>query len=63
MNRTADDKKGLGEWKGFFAIDQRTFAKVCELGRNAATAYLVQACGTGRDNRTTAWSVKSVGHL
>lgn len=49
-----------GVRSGFFAIDQRTFAKVCELGRNAATAYLVQACGTGRDHRTSAWSVNAV---
>lgn len=44
----------------FFAIDQRTFSNICALGRNAATTYLVQACGTGRDHRTTAWSANAV---
>jgi hypothetical protein len=45
---------------GFFAVDRRTWAKVCHLGMNEPVVYLVQARGTGRDNRTTAWSVESI---
>lgn len=44
----------------FFAVDARTWAKVCALGMNEAVAYLVQARGTGRDNCTTSWSVESI---
>lgn len=49
-----------GVRKGFFTIDQRTFSNVCALGRNAATAYVVLARGSGRDNKTSAWSVNSI---
>ena len=45
--------------KGFFRIDRRTWAKVCELGMNPAVAYLVLACGTGKDHRGTSWSVQA----
>jgi hypothetical protein len=45
---------------GFFAVDSRIWPKVCELGVNEPVAYLVQARGTGRDNRTTTWSVESI---
>lgn len=45
---------------GFFAVDNRMWAKVCSLGMNEAVAYNVLARGTGRDNRTTAWSVEAV---
>lgn len=44
----------------FFAIDHRLWPKVCGLGLNAAVAYLVLACGTGGDNRTTSWSVNAI---
>jgi hypothetical protein len=44
----------------FFAVDQRSFAKAISLGMNAAIVYLVLACGTGRDNLTTSWSVNAV---
>jgi hypothetical protein len=44
----------------FFAVDSRMWSKVCELGINEPVAYLVQARGTGRDNRTTTWSVESI---
>jgi len=46
--------------KGFFAIDRRTFARVCGLGMNPAVVYLILAQGTGGDQRTTSWSIKSV---
>lgn len=45
---------------GFFAINQRAWQGVCSLGMNPAVAYLVLACGTGPDNRTTSWSVHAV---
>src|SRR5687768_15185709 len=46
--------------EGFFAVDRRCWAKVCESGLNNAVAYLIQAQGTGRDQRATSWSVQSV---
>jgi hypothetical protein len=49
-----------GKGHGFFAVDRRTWARVCGLGLNAAVAYLVLARGTGRNNRETAWSVLAV---
>lgn len=45
--------KGRGE---FFVVDAPTFAKACDLGADYAAAYLVMACGTGRDSRTSTWS-------
>ena len=45
---------------GFFAVDRRAWARACSAGMNAAVAYLVLARGTGRDNRTTAWSVQAI---
>lgn len=47
---------------GFFAIDRRTWAEACNLGMNAAVAYLVLAQGTSRNNRSTSWSVTSLRH-
>lgn len=44
----------------FFRIDREVWAEVAVLGLNPATAYLVLACGTGRDNQTTSWSVNSI---
>lgn len=44
----------------FFAIDRRIWSKLCDKGMNAAAAYLVLACGTGRDNQTTSWSAKAL---
>jgi len=45
---------------GFFAVDRRSWARVCGLGLNCAVAYLVLARGTGRNNRETAWSVQAI---
>jgi len=45
---------------GFFAIDRGTFRCAAVGGLNAAVAHLVMARGTGRDNRTTQWSVHSI---
>ncbi|MFN9090212.1 MAG: hypothetical protein ACK5V0_01555, partial [Alphaproteobacteria bacterium] len=44
----------------FFVIDAPTFAKVCDLGADAAAAYLALACGTGRDSRTSTWSREAI---
>jgi hypothetical protein len=44
----------------FFAIDTRVCECIYELGINAAVAYLVLACGTGRDNRVTEWSIHAI---
>jgi hypothetical protein len=44
----------------FFAIDRRIWSKLCDSGMNAAVAYLVMACGTGRDNRVTSWSAQAL---
>ena len=43
-----------------FIIDARVWAKVTSIGMSAAVAYLVLACGTGRDNKATPWSIKAV---
>ena len=40
----------------FFAVGREEFHRVCELGMNVACLYLVQACGTGKDNIKTIWS-------
>ncbi len=45
---------------GFFAIDARIWAKVTTAGMNEAVAYLVLACGTGHDNKSTSWSTNAV---
>jgi hypothetical protein len=42
---------------GFFAIDRGAFRCAAVGGLNAAVAHLAMARGTGRDNRTTQWSV------
>lgn len=57
MSSEKPAKKGRGE---FFAIDVRTWARVCELGMNPAVAYLVLACFSGRDNTHTAASVNAI---
>ncbi len=44
----------------FFQIDIRTWHEVCNLGLNAAVAYLVLARGSGPDNSTTSWSVQAI---
>jgi hypothetical protein len=52
---TIDTKPG-----GFFAIDLGAFRCAAAGGLNSAVAYLVMARGTGRDNRTTQWSVHAI---
>lgn len=45
---------------GFFAIGLAEWREACALGLNPSVAFLVLACGTGRDNQTTAWSANAV---
>ena len=46
--------------KGFFAVGIEEWRQACSLGLNEACSFLVLACGTGRDNCTTAWSANAV---
>jgi hypothetical protein len=47
--------------EGFFHIDRRTWAAICDLQKmNLAVAYLVLATGTGAANNVTKWSAKAV---
>ena len=50
----------MADRQGFFAIDRRSWAKVCDLGMPAAVVYVVLATGTGPDNATTSWSTHAV---
>jgi hypothetical protein len=52
------DRKSARE--RFFAIDARSWPKVCELGMPAAVSYLVLACGSGGNQTTTRWSVDAI---
>lgn len=45
---------------GFFAVDRRQWQRVCGGGRNAAVIYLILCRGTGRDQRRSTWSVRSI---
>lgn len=47
---------------GFFAVGRQTFIRACGLGINPACAFLVMACGTGKDNVSTRWSAEAVGN-
>lgn len=57
MSSSLQQNGTLGE---FFAVDRRVWADVVRLGMNAAVAYLVLARGTGRDNRSTSWSIQAI---
>lgn len=46
--------------KGFFAVGLEEWRAACGLGLPAACSFLVLACGTGRDNSTTAWAANAV---
>jgi hypothetical protein len=46
--------------QGFFAVDRGSFRCAAVGGLNSAIAHLVMARGTGRDNRTTQWSVHAI---
>ncbi len=45
---------------GFFSTDRGSFRCAAVGGLNPAIAHLLMARGTGRDNRTTQWSVHSI---
>ncbi|TDX88468.1 hypothetical protein EDE05_102445 [Neorhizobium sp. R1-B] len=44
----------------FFKVDMHAFRVAAALGSNQAASYLVLACGTGPDHRTTGWSAKAI---
>src|SRR5579863_9229321 len=44
----------------FFAVDKRIWHLGCDQGLNQAVSYLVMACGSGGDNRTTSWSTHAI---
>ena len=45
----------------FFAVDRRAFAIVSSLGGvNPALAFLTIACGSGRTNAGSSWSVNAI---
>jgi len=46
--------------RDFFIIDRDVFLQACDRGMNAAVSYLVMACGSQRNNRTTCWSASSI---
>jgi hypothetical protein len=50
----------VAENHGFFAIDRRRWAEVSAVGVTGAVAYLVLSRGSGRDNRTTSWSIDAI---
>ena len=53
--------KGTPKGAGFFHIDRRTWAAVCDAGDlNAAVAYVTLAAGTGEGNDITKWAAKSL---
>jgi hypothetical protein len=54
------DSKNSEQQRGFFAINSRVWPAVCDIGLNAAASYLILACGTGRDNRSTNWSAQAL---
>ena len=46
--------------KSFFAVDRRSWSRVCKITVGHAAAYLVLARGTGADNMTTSWSANAI---
>jgi hypothetical protein len=50
----------MSDARGFFSIDRGAFRCAAARGLNSAVAHLVMTRGTGRDNRTTQWSVHSI---
>jgi hypothetical protein len=46
--------------ENFFLLDSTSLLRAAHLGINEAIAYIVQARGTGPDNRTTQWSATAV---
>lgn len=55
--KTETKKKAAGK---FFAVDKNQWADACSWGIQAAAAYLIMACGTGKDHKSTKWSARSV---
>jgi hypothetical protein len=55
-----EQEKRTAKSDGFFAVDRGAFRCAAVGGLNSAVAHLIMARGTGRDNRTTQWSVHSI---
>jgi hypothetical protein len=55
-----EHEKRTAKSHGFFAVDRSAFRCAAVGGLNSAIAHLIMARGTGRDNRTTQWSVHSI---
>lgn len=49
-----------GNQNGFFAVNKYSFYRACDLGMNAAVAYLVLSTGTDKSNTYTSWSVNAI---
>src|SRR5262245_38617782 len=58
--RALEQGKRTVKSPGFFAVDRGAFRCAAVGGVNSAVAHLVMARGTGRNNRTTQWSVHSI---
>jgi hypothetical protein len=54
------EKKLTTKSNGFFSVDRSAFRCAAVGGLNSAIAHLLMARGTGRNNRTTQWSVHSI---
>jgi hypothetical protein len=62
MSETEEPKEKTSSKTGnFFAVDRRIIDRLCSSGMvNPVVAYLVIACGTGRDQQTSKWSAKAI---
>ena len=60
LQDSLDHEKRTVKSLGFFAVDRGAFRCAAMGGLNSAIAHLIMARGTGRDNRTTQWSVHSI---
>jgi hypothetical protein len=58
--RALEQGKRTVKSPGFFAVDRGVFRCAAVGGLNSAMAHLIMARGTGRDNRTTQWSVHAI---
>jgi hypothetical protein len=58
--RALEQGKRTVKSPGFFAVDRGAFRCAAVGGLNSAMAHLIMARGTGRDNRTTQWSVHAI---
>ena len=50
----------MSETGKFFQLDRNAFHAACNVGLNAAVAYIFLACGTDESCRTSTWSTHSI---